>query len=152
MSKARVFLGSLALFPEAGALAVAAQAELISKGFADSRVDISSSWQCVMVKAEIAPREFIPAGMIAFMIEEPTGRLWVNLSFVVEQFRGRGVYRLMYEALRVVAKQKKCRTIEGATHVKNAAMRAVAKRVGRAEEFVVLVDNIDVEPEIITQE
>jgi len=149
--RARVLVGSLGLFPDASILAVRAQAELISKGFADSRAEISASWECVLVAVEQG-REFVPAGMISFAHDAPIGRMWLQLSYVVEEYRGRGVYKLMYNAVRTIAQQRKCRTIESATHIKNTAMRAIGKKLGRTEEFVIMVDELELEPENMTIE
>lgn len=144
--KARILTGSLALLPEANALAVQGNAELLAKGLNDSRMQVSQSDQCVLLKVYV-DRDLVPAGIITFTVDSARAFVWVQLSYVVEQYRGQGIYRMMYEAVRAIAKAHRCRSIEGATHVKNTAMRSVAKKMGRREEFVMLVDDIEIEPE-----
>lgn len=149
--KARVVTGPVSLFPEAVVLIISGQADLLARGLADSRLEISQAWQCVMVKVD-RDRDLVPAGIIAFTVDEARSLVWVQMSFVVPEFRGQGVYRFMYEALRTIAKQHRCRTIEGATHVNNTVMRSVAKKVGRVEQCVVMVDELEIEPENLAQE
>jgi GNAT superfamily N-acetyltransferase len=145
--KARIVTGPVSLFPEAVVLIVSGQADLLARGLADSRLEISQAWQCVMVKVD-RDRDLVPAGIIAFTVDEARSLVWVQMSFVVPEFRGQGVYRFMYEALRAIAKQHRCRTIEGATHIKNTVMRSVAKKLGRTECAIILTEEIDIEPEV----
>lgn len=148
--KTRILIGSLSLFPEANLLALRGQMELSSKGLADSRMDLHGQWECVLVKIcdpSTSGRDYVPAGLIAFTHDTPRALLWVQLSYVAEEYRGRGVYKLAYMALRTIAIARTCRSIEGATHIKNLAMRTVAKRMSRREEFVVLVDDVELKPE-----
>lgn len=149
--KARFMIGSLALFPEACVLALQGVVELNAKGLADSRFETCLHWECVLVKMPVG-HDLVPAAVLCFTHDAPRALLWVQLSYVAEQFRGRGVYKAAYAALRQIAQHRTCRSIEGATHVKNTAMRTVAKRMGRREEFVILVDDIEIVPNEVEAE
>lgn len=62
---------------------------------------------------------------------------------VDETARRLGRRHVRPRVLRGEARRLNIRTIESATHIRNEAMRAVAKRQGRLEEFVILIDRIE---------
>ena len=97
--KARYMIGSLALFPEACVLALQGIVELNAKGLADSRFETCLHWECVLVKMPVG-HDLVPAAVLCFTHDAPRALLWVQLSYVAEQFRGRGVYKAAYAALR----------------------------------------------------
>ena len=116
--------------------------ELFAKGIADGRLAFHAQMSAIVANAADG-RDFLPVGVILFGIEPEFKRCWLTLSYVKEEYRGHRYYTAMYEALRGEALRLGINSIESATHVRNAAMRAVAKRQGRAEDFVILVDRIE---------
>ena len=116
--------------------------ELFAKGLTDGRLVFHERMSAMVAHAQNG-RDFETAGVVLFGLEPEFKRCWVTLSFVKEEYRGRGIYTAMYVGLRAEALRMGLRTIESATHVRNVAMRAVAKRQGRPEEFVILIDRIE---------
>ncbi len=116
--------------------------ELTAKGLGDGRLMFHSNMSAIVGYAANG-RDQEAAGVILFGLEPEFKRCWVTLSFVKEEYRARGLYTAMYEVLRGEARRMGLRTIESATHVRNVAMRAVAKRQGRTEEFVILIDRVE---------
>lgn len=60
-------------------------------------------------------------------------RLWLQLGYVLPEFRGKGIYRVLWKALVEKAVEKKAQHICSATSIDNSVMRAVAKKQGRQE-------------------
>lgn len=116
--------------------------ELTAKGLGDGRLVFHSNMSAIVGYAANG-RDQEAVGVILFGLEPEFKRCWLTLSYVREEYRARGVYAAMYEALRGETRRMGLRTIESATHVRNVAMRAVAKRQGRLEEFVILIDRIE---------
>jgi GNAT superfamily N-acetyltransferase len=116
--------------------------ELFVKGLTDGRL-VFHAGMSAMVARVANGRDMETAGVLLFGLEPEFKRCWVTLSYVREEYRARGIYTAMYEAMRGEAKRMGVRSIESATHVRNVAMRAVAKRQGRAEDFVILIDRLE---------
>lgn len=82
-------------------------------------------------------REQLPVGVMAWSFYKNDKRVWIAMSYVLPEFRGRGVYSAMWARMvEHAATELKAATIESGTHVKNTAMRAVARKQGRFEESV----------------
>lgn len=139
----RILQGTIGQMPEAYALAVAGSAELVSKGFADPRSAIYPAQKCYLAQVTENGRDWNPAGVLTYRIEEEIGMVYIDLSYVQPEYRGRRIYSLMYAGLRAHALDRKCRTIHAGTHVKNTVMRAVAARMGRPETFVLYLDDLE---------
>lgn len=116
--------------------------EMFAKGLTDGRL-IFHERMSAMVAHAANGRDFEAAGVILFGLEPEFKRCWITLSFVREEYRARGIHTAMYVGLRAEAMRMGVRSIESAVHVRNVAMRAVAKRQGRAEDFVILIDRIE---------
>ena len=128
--------------PQAIELCLRGWNELFAKGLTDGRLAFHAQMSAVVANAANG-RDYEPAGVVLFGLEPEFKRCWITLSYVKEEYRGRGVYSAMYVGLRAEALRMGIRTIESATHIRNQAMREVAKRQGRLEEFVILVDRIE---------
>lgn len=83
-------------------------------------------------------RDMLPVGVLTF--DTDAARVWIYQSYVLPEFRGRGVYSAMWTRLieHVQHDLPKVRSIQSATNVRNQAMRAIAKRQDRREEAVTL--------------
>lgn len=73
-------------------------------------------------------------------------RIWLQLGYMLPEFRGRGIYSYLWSALILKAQEMKCPQIQSATNVNNYHMREVAKAQGRVEFAVSL--RFDV-PEVV---
>lgn len=121
----------------AAELAVRGWLEMVESGLSDGTLNMAGSMQAVIGYAPNG-RDMLPVGVITFAVE--LGYVWVNQSFVVKDFRGRGVYTAMFSALHrhVVDELPAVRSIRSATSVKNKVMRQIAHKQGRREEAIIL--------------
>lgn len=60
-------------------------------------------------------------------------RIWLQLGYVLPEFRGRGIYSALWKALVAKAQEMKCPQIQSAAAFNNHRMRDVAKAQGRVE-------------------
>jgi RimJ/RimL family protein N-acetyltransferase len=83
-------------------------------------------------------RDMVPAGVITWNVD--AARIWVHQSYVLPEFRGRGLYSAMFAELLKHVREKlpNVRSIQSATHVNNKAMRAIAARQGRQEVAIII--------------
>lgn len=121
----------------AAELAVRGWLEINEKGLGGNELNMSSTLNAVIGYAPNG-RDVLPVGVITWNVDD--ARVWVHQSYVVPEFRGRGVYSAMWLALvnKVIADLPAVRSIQSATHVRNQAMRAIAAKQGRREEAVTL--------------
>lgn len=115
---------------------------LFTRGLTDGRLVFHDGMSAIIGFAQNGKDE-LPAGVLLFGIEREFKRTWITLAYVNDEFRGRGIYRTMYGGLRTISASAGVRSIEYATHLRNDRMRNVSKRMGCAEEFVILVDRIE---------
>lgn len=115
--------------------------ELFAKGLSDGRLELHAGLSAIVGVAANG-RDELAVGVMLYSIEPALKRMWVTLSYVEPEFRGRGIYRALWNALVAEAGTREIDVIEGATHVRNTGMRAVAQRLGRAEEFVIMVTRL----------
>jgi len=119
-------------------LAMRGWAEMHEKGLSDGNLNIHSSLKAFVA---IAPNghDKLPVGVMTFDPEPTLRRVWIFQSYVIPEFRGRGIYTALWNKLVEYATvELKAKSIQSGTHVRNSAMRAVAKRQGRYEESVLL--------------
>lgn len=119
------------------ALAMRAWADVEERGLGDGSMTVYSNLNAMVGYAQNG-RDMLPVGVITFEHQEHAGKIWIYSGFVLPEFRGRGIYRAMWNELVLKAMDLKAAKIEGATHMRNASMRAVAKKLERTESYVVL--------------
>lgn len=141
----RILQGTVGQMPEACALLLDGQRELVAGGLSDMRVQIFPGMTCLLASVTTNGRDFVPSGVMAYYHDEAQSRMWIEMSYVPAEARGQGIYKTMYAALKRMAIEKRCRSIESGTHVKNTTMRAVYKRMGRQETFVYGTEQLDIE-------
>ncbi len=124
------------------ALAVRGWIELNDRGFGDRSMCVNA---CEDAFVAFFPNglEMLPVGVMTYNYNEGARCLWINLSYVDEEFRGRGCYRALWDTIVAYAISIKAQSIQSGTHVRNNAMREVSKRLGRFEEFVILRFNLE---------
>lgn len=64
---------------------------------------------------------------------------WIGMGYVAPSIRKEGHYTSLFNALVSKAQEEGVLTISGSTHVKNMAMREVARKQGRVETFVTCI-------------
>lgn len=122
----------------AAELAVRGWCETVERGFGDGNLNMNAGLNA-MIGYAANGRDMLPVGVITWDATD-SARAWVYQSYVLPEFRGRGVYSAMWAALvdHAMRKLPKVRSIESATHIRNIAMREIAKKLGRREEAVIL--------------
>jgi hypothetical protein len=118
-------------------LAVRGWAECVEKGFGDGTLNVFTSLNAFIAYAQNG-REMIPAAVMTWNFDKDTGRVWIFMGYTLPEFRGRGLYNALWASMVAKAIELKAATIQSGTHVRNSAMRAIAKKQGRVEEAVTL--------------
>lgn len=135
-----VYVEGLNLTP-AAELAVKGWLEIVAT-YGDLELNMGATLHAIIGYAPNG-RDKLAVGVITFDVE--AARAWVHQSYVLPEFRGRGVYSAMWATLveHVAKKLPNVRSIQSATSVRNKTMRTIAARQGRREEAVTL--RIDIE-------
>ena len=123
-------------------LAVRGWAECVEKGWGDGSLNVYASLKAFVAYAQNG-REMIPAGVLTFDHDGPLKRIWIYQSYTLPEFRGRGIYNSLWSRMVEHAVELKAVSIQSGTHVRNSAMRAIAKKQGRFEECVILRFNLE---------
>lgn len=119
------------------ALAMRCWADIEERGLGDGTLSVYADSHAFVGYARNG-RDMLPAGVITFSHEPQADRVWIHQGYVAPEFRGRGVYGALWRTLVEHAGKLRAATIMSATHVRNEAMRAVARRQGRMEAAVML--------------
>lgn len=120
----------------AAELAVRGWLDNIESGFSDGELNMGHSLKAFIGYAQNG-RDMLPVGVITWDVD--AARIWVHQSYVLPEYRGRGVYSAMWNELIDHAQGlPNVRSVQSATHVNNKAMRAIAARQGRRETAVFL--------------
>lgn len=89
-------------------------------------------------------RDMLPVGVMAFKIG--TSCVWLDLAYVIPDFRGRRIFTAMWSTLTSLVAEKMpstIRSIEYEAHINNKTMRAVAQRMGHRETAVMMKVDIN---------
>lgn len=65
--------------------------------------------------------------------------LWIELSAVDQQYRGRGIYTILHQYFELIAKQLGCSTIASQVHKNNTVRLESAEKVGMKKTFYQMV-------------
>jgi hypothetical protein len=122
-------------------LLVRAQSELLRDGLVIPQVMIFWDDRAVVAFSE----DDRAIGVISYA--KPWGReLDIRLGYVLPEHRRLGVYRLMWDALVVKARELGATSIVGATRAENTAMRRTAAALQREELGIILRYTVDPRP------
>lgn len=80
----------------------------------------------------------IPIGVLTFAKSDWQRELYINIGYVLEPWREKGIYRLLWDEIVKWGKELKLACVNGSTAASNEHMRAVAKKLGRREDGVSL--------------
>jgi len=122
-------------------LALCAWLDIEGRGLGDGTMSVFSSSNALVGFAENG-RDRVPAGVITFQHIPEGDKVWIYQGYVLPEYRGRGIYRAMWNELVLKSLELKVSKIEGATHVRNKAMRDVARKLGRTETHIVLTFDV----------
>jgi GNAT superfamily N-acetyltransferase len=126
----------------AAELATRGWLECVEKGWTDGSLNASSDQKAFVAYVENG-REVLPAGVMTWKHFGDTNEIYVFQSFVVPEFRGRGVYTALWQSMVSKAIDLKASAICSGTHSQNRAMRTIAAKQGRREQFVMLRFDLD---------
>lgn len=122
--------------------AILANAELIASRAADEEV-CQVAWDDHAVVAY--DRDEL-VGILTYAVLDWRSGVAIKLAYVRPAYRRRGTYRELWNRLVTACRGKGIRRIEGTVGTENAAMRAVAARLGRSETSVNLSFTVPPEP------
>lgn len=114
-------------------LAVSSFNELFSKGLGPNDGDISWHWS---YDAVVAYWDESIIGFIIFRHDEKAVGATLCHGYVLPDYRRRGVYSQLWNALIDELRKRGARRIFSGTHLNNAPTRAFWAKTGRREEFV----------------
>jgi hypothetical protein len=121
-------------------LAIRGWADAQERNFGDGSMNCHSSLKAFIGWSDsggVSSRR-VPVGVITFENEPALKRVWVFQSYVLPEYRRRGIYTAMWDSLVLHAiNECKAKSIQSGVHVKNVEMRAAAKSQGRIEEFII---------------
>lgn len=124
-------------------LAVRGWADCVERGLGDGTLNVHASLKAFLAYAQNG-REMLPVGVVTWDYGDIEKRVWIYQSYVLPEFRGRGIYGAMWQKLVARAVELKAVSIQSGTHVQNTAMRTIAKKQGRYEETVILRFNLSI--------
>lgn len=113
---------------EAYGYCVIASAEEVQSG-TGSWQEVAFNWDNQAVVARNESGQIV--GVIAWMKQEYLLKCYINQSWVSPAYRGKGVYRRLYKALIVKARQQGCKIIASGIFAGNKRMIQLALKQGR---------------------
>lgn len=119
-------------------LAVRGWADVQERNLGDGSLNVYASLQAFVAYVKNG-HEILPVGVMTWEFDKTLKRVWIYQGYTLPEFRGRGVYNALWASMVAhAATELKALSIQSGTHVRNSAMRAIAKKQGRVEECVVL--------------
>jgi GNAT superfamily N-acetyltransferase len=112
-------------------------ATLIENGFGTP----VTTWDDKACGAVYAEQDGKILGHIVYDTRKP-GHLWITLSAVDEECRGRGIYTILHQYFEQIAKEKNCKYISSYVHVKNLVRQKSADKVGMKPMFYMMVKKL----------
>lgn len=132
-------------------LAIRGWCDCVERGLGDGTLSVSWDQKAYVVSGPAnlsAPgRDMMPIGVITFDHLPGFKKVWISQSWVQPEYRGLGVYRMMWERVILKAAELKAVKIESGTHMNNTTMRSIARKLGRSETGITLT--YDVPQELI---
>lgn len=89
---------------------------------------IPFSWE---MNAFYAEEDGKVVGFLIYKVQEWDHCLFISHGYVQPAYRGRGIYRALWEKAVELAREKQLISITGITHWENKEMQAVMERLGR---------------------
>lgn len=122
-------------------LAIRGWADCHERGLGDGTLNVYSTMKAFLAYAPNG-RDMVPAGVTTWEYDASIKRVWIYQSYVLPEYRGRGIYNALWARMVQHATELKADSIQSGTHIRNSAMRAIAKKQGRYEECVILRFNL----------
>lgn len=74
--------------------------------------------------------------IVSYYVQEHCRSLYMVLGWTNPQYRGIGMFRILFKEIQAIAREKDCRTIEFGTNIKNKGMRKIAEHMGFQAEAI----------------
>jgi GNAT superfamily N-acetyltransferase len=116
----------------APALIAQAWTEMLTAGTVSN--ETVSSWDN---QALVAFYGEAPAGLLTYDHVKYRKLVWIQLAWVAPAFRRLGIYRKLWDRVVIEARRLEAVKIQGGTALNNTVMREAARKMGRAELYVV---------------
>jgi GNAT superfamily N-acetyltransferase len=81
-------------------------------------------------------------GHIVYLHNVEKQMIWITLSAVAPEARGRGLYTLMHHYIEHIGKSLKCTSIQSVVHVDNTVRLASAKKMGLLPQYHVMYQKL----------
>jgi GNAT superfamily N-acetyltransferase len=128
----------------AAVLATRGWLEDVERGLGEDTINVAWDQQAFVGFAGAAGGgERTAVGVITWAHIEWRRELFVHQSYVLPPWRRRGIYTALWGTVVEKARELKVAKICSITHVDNTAMRAAAQVLGRREEGIVLVFDLE---------
>lgn len=123
----------------AARLAVQGWLDVAERGLGEAGDVLNMHWsQKAFVAVARNGMEHVPAGVLTYEMLDATNSMFLSQAYVAPEFRGRGVYTAMFDAVVAMAIELKAANIRLGTHVRNSAMRAIAQKHGGVETSIIV--------------
>jgi GNAT superfamily N-acetyltransferase len=113
-------------------------ANLIDSGFGSA----TTTWDDRICGAVYAEQDGKILGHIVYR-DKNNGHLWITLSAVDEECRGRGIYTILHKYFEQTAKEKGCKYISSHVHTKNLIRKKSAEKVGMKPMYYLMIKKLD---------
>jgi GNAT superfamily N-acetyltransferase len=123
----------------AARLAVQGWLDVDERGLGEAGAVLNMHWsQKAFVAVVPNGQEKLSVGVLTYEKMDATKVMFINQVYVVPEFRGRGVYTAMFEAAVAQACELGMLRVALGTHVRNTAMREIARKHGGMETTVMI--------------
>lgn len=123
-------------------LAMLGWVDVFERGLGERTCNVYSNLKGLVAFAPNG-KDLIPAGVMTYDHTEHNNEIFIYQSYVIPEFRGIGCYTALWNAMVAKGIELKAAKICSATSMRNSAMRAIAARQGRTEDFVYTSFNLE---------
>ncbi len=122
----------LAQFPPAIPLALGGLLSLIEAGLTEES-STGLGYESLLV---VALDGLQVVGVLLYAVQEYRLSLTVEYGFVHPDYRRQGIYRRLWEEIKLIAAETKIKKVIGITHVNNRSMQTVMEHLGRTVSYL----------------
>ncbi len=113
-------------------------ADLIDNGHSNA----ATTWEDDHGAVYVTELDGTILGHIVYLHSKEKQMLWITLSAVASEARGRGLYTLMHRYIEHIGRTLKCTSIQSTVHVNNTVRLASAEKMGMLPQFHVMYQKL----------
>jgi GNAT superfamily N-acetyltransferase len=113
-------------------------ADLIDNGHSNP----TTTWEDDHGAVYVTDMNGVILGHIVYLHSVEKQMIWITLSAVAPEARGRGLYTLMHRYIEHIGRTLKCTSIQSTVHVNNSVRMASAKKMGMIPQFYVMYQKL----------